>query len=392
MRNVAAKLRRLLLIVVGLIAASLVCLICSCGRRSADSLEVAGQVEAVTVGAGSRVGGRVSEVLAKEGQHVAEGDVLVKLETDEAEASLAAARAKLAQAEATLEKLKTGARPEEIRQAEAAAEQARQRYKISQQATRPQDLAAGVAMEDAARAQRDQAKSDFDRIDRLFQAQAVPQQRYDQARHGLDAAEAQLQAASERRKLAQEGARSEEIEAARAAAEQAQAALDLLKNGARKEDIEAAQALRDSAAADVERAEVNLRESIIKAPRQGVVESLGIHPGDLVKPGPAVTIADVDDLEMFVYVSAGMLGYLRLGQEATLTADAYPGETFTGTIEYIAPTGEFTPRNLQTQEERVQQVFGVKIKLDSYGGRIRAGMSMTAHLPRVEGSERNGAA
>ncbi|HUW60406.1 MAG TPA: HlyD family efflux transporter periplasmic adaptor subunit [Candidatus Bathyarchaeia archaeon] len=384
--------RRLLLIGTGLIPAVLAFLVCSCGHHSADELAVAGQVEAVTVSAGSRVGGRVSEVLAKEGQHVEKGDVLVKLEMDEAEATRAAARAKLAQAEATLEKLETGARPEEIRQAEAAAEQARQRYKIAQQATRPEDKSAAIAMEDAARAQRDQAKSDFDRIDPLFQAQAVPQQRYDQARHALDAAEAQLQAAAERRKLAQEGARAEEIEAARAAADQAQAALDLLKNGARKEDLDAARALRDSAAADVDRAEVNLRESIITAPRNGVLESLDIHPGDLVKPGPVVTIADVDDLEMFVYVSAAMLGHLRLGQEVALTADAYPGETFKGTISYIAPTGEFTPRNLQTQEERVQQVFGVKIKMDSFGGRIRAGMSMTAHLPRDAGAERNGAA
>ena len=384
--------RRLLLIGMGLIPAGLACLICCCGHDSADELAVAGQVEAVSVSAGSRVGGRVSEVLAEEGQHVEKGDVLVKLETDEAEAARAAARAKLAQAEATLEKLRTGARPEEIRQAEAAAEQARQRYKIAQQATRPEDESAAIAMEDAARAQRDQAKSDFDRIERLFQAQAVPQQRYDQAQHALEAAEAQLQAAAERRKLAQEGARSEEIEAARAAAEQAQAALDLVKNGARKEDLDAARAVRDSAAADVERAEVNLRENIITAPRNGVVDALDIHPGDLVRPGPVATIVDVDDLEMFVYVSAGMLGYLRLGQEVTLTADAYPGETFTGTIVYIASSGEFTPRNLQTQEERVQQVFGVKIKMDSFGGRIRAGMSMTAHLPRDAGPERNGAA
>jgi multidrug resistance efflux pump len=378
--NIAAKLRRPLMM------AALLCLIGSCDNVSEDELAVAGQVEAVRVSAGSRVGGRVLEVLAKEGQRVAAGDVLIRLEADEAEATLAAARAKLAQAEATLEKIETGARPEEIRQAEAVAEQARQRYNIARQATRPEDRAAAVALEDAARAQRDQAKSDFDRIERLFQSEAVPQQRYDQARHALDAAEAQLQAAAERRKLAQEGARSEEILAAGAAGEQAQAALDLLKNGARKEDVDAAGALRDSAAADVARAEVNLRETVIVAPRNGVVDALDIHPGDLVRPGPVASIVDVDDLEMYVYVSAGMLGCLRLDGEVALTADAYPGETFKGRVVYIASSGEFTPRNLQTQEERVQQVFGVKIKMDSFGGRIRAGMSMTAHIPRADGA------
>jgi len=353
-----------------------------CGPNSLEPLDVAGQVEAVRVSAGTRVGGRVLEVLVEEGDRVEAGEVLVKLEPDEAQAALSAARAKLAQAEATVSKLKAGARPEEIRQAAAVAQQARQHYGIALEATRPEDLAAAVALEDAARAQRDQAKSDFERVKRLYEADAVPQQQYDQARHALEAAEAQLEAARERRKLAEEGARSEEIEAARAAMEQAEAALELLKEGARKEDIAAAEAMRDAAAADVERAETTLREMTVTAPRAGVVDALDIHPGDLVRPGPVVTVADVDDLEVIVYVSARMLGYLRLGQEVTLTADAYPGETFKGAIVYIASSGEFTPRNLQTQEERVQQVFGVKLKLGSFGGRIRAGMSVTAHLPR----------
>lgn len=364
----------------------------SCGTRNGSSLEVAGQVEAVTVSAGSRVGGRVAEVLADEGQRVTQGDVLIRLETSEADAAMAAARAKLAQAEATLEKLVAGARPEEVRQAEAIAEQARQRYQIAQQATRKQDIAAAAALEDAARAQRDQARIDFERSDRLLETNAVPQQWHDQARHALEAAEAQLQAATERRKLAEEGARSEEIRGARAAAEQAQAALDLLKNGARQEDVDAAKAFRDAAAADVQRAEVNLSEMVVTSPCDGVIDALDIHPGDLVRPGPVVTVVAVDDLELVVYVSAVMLGHLRIGQEMPLTADAYPGEAFHGRIAYIASSGEFTPRNLQTQEERVQQVFAVKIKLDSFGGRIRAGMTLTAHLPREAGSRSDGGA
>lgn len=368
-----------------------------CGNGNGDPLDVAGQVEAVRVSAGTRVGGRVSEVLVDEGDRVERGDVLVRLEADEAQAVLAAARAKLAQAEATLAKLKAGARPKEIRQAEAVAEQARQQYEIALAATRPEDLAASAALEDAARAQRDQAKSDFERVERLYEADAAPKQRYDEARHALEAAEAQLEAARERRKLAKEGARHEEIEAARAAADQAEAALELLREGARKEDIAAAKALRDAAAADMERAEVTLREMTVTAPGAGVVDALDIHPGDLVRPGPVVTVVDVDNLEVMVYVSARMLGYLRLGQEVTLTADAYPADAnpadaFQGEIVYIASRGEFTPRNLQTQEERVQQVFGVKIKLGSYGGRIRAGMSVTAHLPRPANGRANGGA
>jgi HlyD family secretion protein len=101
----------------------------------------------------------------------------------------------------------------------------------------------------------------------------------------------------------------------------------------------------------------------------------------LVKPGAIVSIVDPEDLKLYVYVSAAMLGHLRLGQKVPLTTDSDGAEIFEGTITYVAPAGEFTPRNLQTKEERVQQVFGVKLKLNSAGGHLRAGMTVTAHLP-----------
>jgi HlyD family secretion protein len=95
------------------------------------------------------------------------------------------------------------------------------------------------------------------------------------------------------------------------------------------------------------------------------------------------TVADPNDLKLYVYVSALMLGQLRPQQKVELTADAHGDQKFEAAIVQIATQGEFTPRNLQTKEERVQQVFGVKLKLDSAGGRLRAGMTVTAHFPRT---------
>jgi multidrug resistance efflux pump len=309
--------------------------------------------------------------------------VLVRLESSEADASVTAAAARLAQAQATLTKLETGARPEEIQQAEAAAMRAEEQYRMVKKGLRTQEVKAAEDGANAARAQRDQARAEFARIEKLYQGKAVSQQMYDQAKHALEAAEAQYEAAREKQDIAVTGSRAEEINMAKAAYEQAAAALDLLKNGARREDIDAARAFRDAAQADLDRARVTADEMVIKSPRDGAIESLDVHPGDLVKAGPVVSVADPNDLELYVYLGALALGQVRLGQKVPLTADAYDNEEFEGTIVQIATQGEYTPRNLQTKEERVQQVFGIKLKLDSSGGRLRAGMTVTAHFPRI---------
>lgn len=360
-------------------------LVAGCAPYDADTVSVTGQIEAVDVGLGSRIGGRVSETLVEEGDAVKKGDVLVRLETNEASAGLAAAEAKLAQADALLAKLEAGARPEEIRQAEAAATRAEEQYRMAQRGLRSQEVQAAAAAADAARAQRDLARAEYLRIEKLSQTNVVSKERYDQAKHAFEAAESQYEAAREKQDMAAEGARTEEIAMAKAGFEQAAAALDLLRNGARQEDLAAARAAKAAAEADVSRAQVALDEMTVISPRDGVVESIDIHPGDLVKAGPVAKIVDPEDLELVVYVSALMLGKLKVGQKIPLTTDAHGDERFEAEILRIATEGEFTPRNLQTREERVQQVFGVKLKLNSAGGKLRAGMTAIAHFPNGAG-------
>lgn len=357
------------------------------GCPSADNgaIHVTGEIESRHTSAGSRIGGRVSAVLAEEGDSVQKDAVIVQLDDAEARALVSAAEAQLASREAQLAKLETGATPEQLRQGEAAAAAAAAQLAMAIKGARNEEIRTAAAALEAARAQRDVAAKEFERVKNLLGQAVASQRQFDQARAALDAAEAQFNGAKEQHELVLSGARVEEIDMARAASDKAQAALDELKIGPRVEDIATAKAARDGAAADLERARVNLREMAVIAPQNGVIESLDVRPGDLVKPGPIVRIVDPEDLEVTLFVGAKMLGQLRIQQEVTFTADAFGEETFHGAIRQIAAEGEYTPRNLQTEEERVQQVFGVTVGLDSQGGKLRPGMAVTARLPKTNG-------
>jgi len=350
--------------------------------RAGDTLHVSGQIEGHPIAVGSRVGGRISEVPAREGHTVKQGDILFRIEAAEAEAELLAARATLAQSEAQLKKLEAGPRAEEIRAAEAVTASAKAQYDQALAGARSQEIEAARARADAARAEVDEARAEFERQTNLFEADVAPFAAKDQAHHRLEAAQGTLKSSVKELDMLVQGTRDEQIAMAKAAFDGASAKLDELRNGARTEDIDAARAARDQAAAQVKRAEVNLAEMTISSPVDGIVETLDLRPGDLVKSGPAARVMNPEDLDLTVYVSAAFLGQLAVGQRVSFTTDAHGAEAFEGTIVFIASNGEFTPRNLQTAEDRVQQVFAVKIHSGSAGGKLRAGMSGTVALPR----------
>ncbi|HOE65822.1 MAG TPA: HlyD family efflux transporter periplasmic adaptor subunit [Candidatus Hydrogenedentes bacterium] len=352
----------------------------ACMGDDPDALTVTGQIEGIGADVGSRVGGRVKEVLVNEGERVEKGQALVRLESDEAQALVNGARAKLDQATATLAKLEAGARSEELRQAEAAAQRAEQQYAMAVKGARSQEIEAARETAKALRAQRDAAETEFQRLQNLYERNAVSLQSRDQAQHARDAAAAQYQAAEERLDLLVKGTRSEELAMAKASRDQALAAFDLIRNGTRREDLETARAARDAAQAELDRAMANLREMEIVAPWDAVVESMDIRPGDILKPGASVRLVDPNQLELVVYVSASALEHLTLGQQVKVMTDAPDGGPYEGTIIHFATQGEYTPRNLQTKEERVQQVFGVKLRLDSHGGKLKAGMTASVHF------------
>lgn len=352
----------------------------ACFQGDSRVLEVAGLLEGIDVKAGSLVGGRVARVHVQEGDRVAPGDLLVELEEKDVAPMVAAAEAQLRRAEATLAKLEAGAREEAIRQAEAAVEQTRQQYRMALEGARSQEIDAARASAEAARAQRDDAKQSYERVKKLYEKGAASEMAYDQAKNALSAAEAQYAAALEQLDLVVEGTRDEEVRIAKAALEQAEATLDELRNGAREEDIAAARAARDAARADLDSAKSRLEEMSVHAPQAGIVESIDVEPGDLVQPGAIVRIVDPDNLELVIYVSPAMLSRIRLGQRIPLSPDG-EDTVYEGEIIFIANQGEYTPRNLQTEEARARQVFGIKLRVPSYDGALKAGMTLTARIP-----------
>ena len=353
----------------------------ACEPMQGVGIPISGQIQGNGVDVGSRVGGRVAEVPVREGDAVQAGDVLLRLEDSDAQALVQAAEADLARAEALVAKLETGATEEQLRQAESAAKTTEERLRMLQNGSRAEEKRAAKAGADAAAALSENTRSDFERMDKLYKRGAVSQSDHDRVRTAMDTAAAQYRMAKEKLDALVNGARDEEIAMARADYDRARAALDEVKRGPRDEDKAAAKAARDAAAAALERAKVNLREMTVTAPSKGVVESLDLRPGDIVKPGAVARIIDPEDLKVTVYMGAGLLGKIKLGQKVELTADAHGSERFEGEVYFIAAEGEYTPRNLQTQEERVQQVFAVKLRLNSNGGKLRAGMTVTAHVP-----------
>ncbi len=163
--------------------------------------------------------------------------------------------------------------------------------------------------------------------------------------------------------------------------ELAKAKLEALKKGARAEDIEAAEAEVERARASLEALKAKREKLFLYAPISGWVTTQAFEEGELVPPNSTVLkIANLDELTLTVYVPEPDLGQVRLGQKVKVKVDAFPGEAFEGEVSYISPQAEFTPKSVQTKEERVNLVFRVKIRLPNPEGKLKAGMPAEAYF------------
>ena len=275
-------------------------------------LEASGTVEATEAQLGFTVPGRIDSLRVEEGDRVERGAVLATLDRAEATARREQAAAALAAARAQLEELECGSRPEEVAQAAAALAAARERLA--------------------------DARLDLERTQELIRNQVVSQQTLDKARTAHDVAAAQAAQAEEQYRLVVAGPRRERIAAARAQAAQAEAAL---------------------AAADA-----SLANMVIRAPFAGVVTVRHREPGEIVGAGAAVlSLMDREDRWVRIYVSEARIGAVHTGQAATITTDTFRDKTYPGTVVYISGEAEFTPKNVQTEEERVKLVYAVKVRV-----------------------------
>jgi HlyD family secretion protein len=335
--------------------------------RRDTALQGSGTVEARNIRVGSKVGGRIDKVLVREGDSVEPGQVLITFDDRELQAALEQSRA-------NAEKAQRGYRPEEIAEARAGAAQAKADYELRKNGYRQEDIDAAKADLDRANADEVRTHLDFDRYDALAKKDLVSKQQRDTAEANWKVALAQQQSAQRKLDQWKRGYRPEEIASADARYLQAQATLEKLARGNRREDIELATA---AYAYD----QARYRERQVIAPAAAVVEVLDVRPGDLIAPNtPVATLLERDQIYLRIYVPETEIGRVRLGQKAEVRVDSFPNQVFDGAVEQINQQAEFLPRNVQTREERVHQVFGVKIRIDNASGRVLAGMAADVKL------------
>jgi len=330
--------------------------------RREERLEGSGTIEAKNIRVGSKVGGRIEKVLVEEGNGVEAGQLLVTFDEKEL-------RAALDEAQANYEKMRRGYRPEEIAWARAAAAQAKADYEERARGYRVEQVAAVKAALEQAKADAWRADVSWERARQLADAGVWSKSQRDEAEAAWKAAHAAEKYAEERYRELERGYRSEQVASAEARWRQAEAELKLRLDGYRREDVEAARA----ALAD---AEAKYRERQVTAPAAATVEVLDVRPGDLIAPNAAVaTLLERGQLYVRVYVPETKIGRVKVGQKVEVRTDSLAGEVFEGEVEQINQKAEFLPRNVQTREERVHQVFGVKVRIRDESGRLKAGMA-----------------
>jgi len=306
----------------------------ACGDKSEnDRILASGYVEATEVRVSTKIGGTLEVLNFDEGDRIAAGQEIGRIDTIDLELERAAARAERAAADADLRLRRSGYRAEDVAEAEARKRQAEA------------DLAA--------------AERDLQRMQGLLDAGSGTSKSRDDALARRDVARAALDAAGEQ--------------------------LRKLRAGFRREEIDAAAARLAAAEARIAKIEQNLRDAVIASPTSGIVTAKLVERGELLPPGAAlVVVTDLTDAWLNVYVGEPDLGRIRLGQQAEVRTD--DGQIRKGHVSFIASQAEFTPKNVQTRDERVKLVFKVKVALDNQDGLFKPGMPAEAALEPVGGT------
>lgn len=364
----------------------------ACGRQAQKDrpLVFSGTIETREIRVGSKIGGRVAGVLIKEGQQVTAGQTLVRLDVTELTTQIKQAEARIAQHQVRLDKLERGARLEEKSQAHAATESARANLEAVRNWPRQEELAQARASLAAAEAESASAEANFHRANQLFASGDISRQDFDAAKYRFDKLKAHRDAEKQRLELLLNGSRPEDIRAAEERYQQALAAERLVLSGPRAEEIQDAREQLREAEARLEQLKVQLDEGEVRAPTIAIVEVLSVRPGDILTPNqPVAKLLEEDQMWARIYVPEPQLGMIRVGQRAQVKIDTFPDRSFEGMIEQINAQGEFTPRNVQSRDERNHQVFGVKVRVENREGIIKSGMAADVTLEPETARTRN---
>lgn len=300
------------------------------GAEKDPPLTASGTVEVRTVHVASKVGGYLRELRVREGDVVAAGELVGVVDRPDLVAQISRDGASLRRARAHLADLQSGSRPEEIAEAAARVASARSRYEKSRQ--------------------------DFKRFENLHRDKVISDRQFDEYRAAFDGAKADLAAAQDRHRLLLAGPRPFQVEAQRAEVEA----------------LEAALALSQSLLCDTR----------IGAPQRGVVLTKDFEQGEFVSPGGVLlTLGDLEECWIRIYVPSSQMGRLRLGDGAEVRIDGFPHRIFSGKVAEIGQEAEFTPRMSLNQKERASQVFRIKVMVENGEGILKPGMPADVRLP-----------
>jgi multidrug resistance efflux pump len=289
----------------------------------------------------------------------------------------------LRQTEAKYALLIAGFRKEEIEQAEAAVKQAQAELDQLISGPRQQEIDQAAAEWKAAKAQAENAQKFLQRMEGLSKRELIAKQEYDDAVAKADEAEQKMAAARERYNLLLAGTRTEEVERGRQRLAEADAKRRQLKSGFRREEIAQAKSEMEAARARLQLMHTRLEETVIKAPVDALIDTLDLEPGDLVGAGkPVATLLRTGSLWVRAYLPEARLGFVQPGLPVKVRVDSFPGKDFRGTVRRIQRQGEFTPRNVQTYEERALQVFQTEVAIDDPDNVLRPGMSADVTIER----------
>ena len=292
-------------------------------KKDDGALSLSGNVEVTETNVGFKLPGRVMELTVDEGQQVNVGQLIARIDNAELASVVMQNKASLQEAMTRLAELKAGSRVQEIERARASV--------------------------NAQAADLDKAKKDYERADILYKNGAISASQFEAAQNAYNTRAAQLKSAQE--------------------------TLSLVREGPRKEDIQAAEHRVQQVKAMVNASEERLKDTVLLAPISGVILRKNVELGETLSSGtPAFTIGDLENPWVKVYVKENKLGQVKLGQKADVKVDSFKDKTYDGTVTFISSEAEFTPKNVQTEEERVKLVFGVKVKVKNKNGELKPGM------------------
>ena len=361
-------------------------------RGNDNRILVSGNLELTQVDISFKVPGKLVELNVDEGSWVKKGMVIARIDREQVEkqhnrdeAGVNSAESQLAQGATSIQwQRQTLESDVALRKAELRAAQAQLDQLLA--GSRPQEIQQARAAVADAKAQHDQAKADWDRAQDLYKNDDISRQQYDQYRTRLDSTAATQMQAEERLALVVEGPRKEDIEAARAQVARAQAAVQAseanrLELRRREEDLVARRAEVNRARAQVAITQTQINDTVVTAPMDGVVLVKSAELGEVLAAGTTVvTIGDIEHPWLRAYINETDLGKVKLGQTATLTTDSFPGKAYPGRVSFISSEAEFTPKQIQTREERVKLVYRIKIDVDNQSRELKLNMPVDAEI------------